>query len=399
MGVASTSVELDGPAAAGAENVVAPPPGHPRFPLFDSLRAIAVLTVLVGHTALFANAQHNKVYGKLLAHANLGVVIFFVISGFLLYRPMVASRFGGPRPPRIRDYARRRALRIVPAFWLAMTLLAIWPGLEGVFTSAWWAFYGLMQTYPIYDAPAACAGAIQYCGIPTAWSLCVEGAFYVSLPLVVLGARALTRGRAPMTGLKVELVALAVLAAASIGVQIYAVESGHGWLASTLPSTFIWFALGMSLALLSAAFHGRRLPRVVARPEYAWGLAIAIFAGLSYLVLPVYPDLGTTADQVVERVGLGVVAALLVLPAVFGDPEVGFVRRLLAHPVLSWIGLVSFGVFLWHYSIAQELATDDLVGWIPGGPFIELTVATIAISLAIAALSYYLLERPILRFK
>ena len=56
------------------------------------------------------------------------VAIFFMLSAFLLYRPMIAYRTGGPARPKFRHFARRRFLRIYPAYWVALTVLAIYPG-------------------------------------------------------------------------------------------------------------------------------------------------------------------------------------------------------------------------------------------------------------------------------
>src|SRR5687767_2058855 len=95
---------------------VAPSPGNPRFPLFDGLRAIAALSILLFHAGNHAYQADPQVdwLGYVVARLNVGVPIFFVISGFLLYRPFAAARMQGSRMPRIRDYARRRVLRIVP---------------------------------------------------------------------------------------------------------------------------------------------------------------------------------------------------------------------------------------------------------------------------------------------
>src|SRR5436190_22125275 len=93
------------------EPVVAPPPGNPRFPLVDSLRAIAALAVLVTHTAFLSGANEFSSYGRYTARLDVGVTVFFVITGFLLYRPFVRARIDGGRGPRVRDYARRRVLR------------------------------------------------------------------------------------------------------------------------------------------------------------------------------------------------------------------------------------------------------------------------------------------------
>jgi peptidoglycan/LPS O-acetylase OafA/YrhL len=118
---------------------VAPPPGNPRFPLFDSLRGIAVLAVVIFHVAFITGALNVRVAGDVLGVlGDVGVVLFFVISGFLLYRPFVAARAHGRRPPDPVRYARRRALRIVPAYWVALTVLAIFPGVVGPFSRDWW---------------------------------------------------------------------------------------------------------------------------------------------------------------------------------------------------------------------------------------------------------------------
>src|SRR5947209_17182952 len=135
-----------GPDAHPNPPALAPPPGNPRFPLFDGLRAVAALSVLVYHAGYFSRANEGD--GGLspyLARLNVGVAIFFVISGFLLYRPLLAARMGVGPPVRLRDYARRRFLRIVPAYWVALSLLAVYPGLPGVCGGRRWACYGFAQ--------------------------------------------------------------------------------------------------------------------------------------------------------------------------------------------------------------------------------------------------------------
>ena len=87
--------------ADSVPDAVAPPPRHPRFPLVDGMRAIAVLGVLVVHSAVAGDAVSSSIGGRLLAHLNVGVTIFFLISGFLLYRPFIAHRLGGAPPPRV----------------------------------------------------------------------------------------------------------------------------------------------------------------------------------------------------------------------------------------------------------------------------------------------------------
>src|SRR5213592_3870613 len=92
-----------------------------RFPHIDSLRAIAAIAVLGTHAAIFAGADGpHTTSGHYAERLEVGVAIFFVISGFLLYRPFAAARATAAQPPHTGPYAWRRALRIVPAYWLAL---------------------------------------------------------------------------------------------------------------------------------------------------------------------------------------------------------------------------------------------------------------------------------------
>ena len=158
------SVRLEAPPPP----VVAPPPGHPRFPLLDSLRAIAALGVLVSHAAFLSGAARRHWWGAATSNGNLGVAVFFILSGFLLYRPLINAQLNGAPRTRLRDYVRRRLLRIVPAYWLALTVLAIWPGLDPDFGRNWWRYYFFLQLYNPYTV---------LLGIAQAWTLCVEVSF------------------------------------------------------------------------------------------------------------------------------------------------------------------------------------------------------------------------------
>ena len=95
-------------------DVVAPPPGNPRFPLLDPLRAIAALAVVVTHTAELGGFNREHALGAWTVRLDSGVAVFFVLSAFLLYRPFVAARLDGRASPRVLRYARRRALRSCP---------------------------------------------------------------------------------------------------------------------------------------------------------------------------------------------------------------------------------------------------------------------------------------------
>ena len=152
-----------------------------RFPLMDSLRAIAALSVFVYHVAFVLGWFDEGLAGRYLRELNLGVSIFFVLSGFLLYRPFVAARVEGEPSPALVPYAIRRVARIVPAYWVALTIIAIWLPVSGVFTAEGIVtYYGFLQAYD----PDTITG-----GIGQAWTLTVEVSFYILLPILALGLR------------------------------------------------------------------------------------------------------------------------------------------------------------------------------------------------------------------
>jgi peptidoglycan/LPS O-acetylase OafA/YrhL len=382
---------------SAAEPVVSPPPGNPRFPLMDSLRAIAALSVLVTHAGFLSGANFGAWYGDYTARLDVGVTIFFLLSGFLLYRPFVSARLGERARPRIPDYARRRLLRILPAYWLALTVLAIWPGLPQMWQPHDWAYYGLVQVY----FPDWTLG-----GILPAWSLAVEISFYAALPLLVLLMERPFMGRTRAAKIRSELIMLVLLFAGALLFRVL-VRANEGAVPDsnlyfTLAGNFDWFALGMFLALASVWVAGMdRAPaavRVVERlPSLSWIVAAVLFWAIATQmgIGPEFPQKYTSEEWLYEHLFYGAIAFFLLLPAVFGDSLGGLPRVILRNRGLAWLGLISYGIFLWHHPIVGELSTRDWGDW----RFLGLTLATFAVATACAAASYYLMERPLLRFK
>jgi peptidoglycan/LPS O-acetylase OafA/YrhL len=381
--------------AADVDDALRPPPGNPRFPLLDAMRAVAALSIVVTHASGVTNFNTENWLGHFTARLNFGVCIFFLLSGFLLYRPFVAARREGRPPIGIRAFVRRRVLRIVPAYWVALTILAIYPGLLG-FSEHWWRFYTFTQIY-------WSDSTVQ--GIGPAWTLCIEASFYVLLPFIAAGIAHL---RPSVRG---ELAILAAIALATLAFRFAIQEwtpmfSSWRVLHNTLLSYMDWFAYGMMLAVVSVAVRGREadnpvLRLVIKRPWVPWAAAAAVFAFVS-LGLGLSRGFFVTYTQTSffgEHVGYALCALLLLLPAIFGDWAGGWPRRLLATRVMGWLGLVSYGIFLWHSNIMLELNEHDAQGWIPGSGFLSLLIPTLAITIPIAALSYYVVERPALRFK
>jgi peptidoglycan/LPS O-acetylase OafA/YrhL len=382
-----------------APAAVAPPPGHPRFPLIDSVRALAALGILLTHTATFSGFSSHTWWGALWHNLDLGVPVFFVISGFLLYRPFVAAQTLGAPQPSTRAYAWRRMLRIVPAYWLALTVLAWLANLPDVFTGDWWRYYFFLQIYSFHTL---------YGGLNVAWTLCIEVTFYALLPLYAMALARLSSGRQPGLRFRLELIILPLLALTSLTLRAIDLAGPRTVAIATIAENFDWFALGMLLAVLSVTLQGGRpLPRPLeflrGRPGSCWLLAFAIYVILAAVVH--YPVVGGGAilrelalAGMVRHIGFGVIAVLIVLPAIFPRPS-GVPGRVLAWRVLAWLGLISYGIYLWHSPLVGKLIDHGALNWIPHLTFVVLTAATAAIAFACAACSYYVLERPILKLK
>lgn len=168
-------------------------------------------------------------------HMEIGVPIFFVLSGFLLYRPWVAARVQNRPVPSARRYFRRRVARIVPAYWIALSAAAALGLSTGPIGHEPWIYYGFMQTY---------SARTFFNGLSPAWSLCVELSFYFALPLITLSfGRLAWRYQA----------AAATTVAASVLALRAATSYSDPTLSFTLLGTFDWFLVGMLVATLSVS--------------------------------------------------------------------------------------------------------------------------------------------------
>lgn len=387
------------------------PRSHLEFPLFDSLRGFAALSVLVFHVAgfavLFGGSIPWPVEG-LAAHLNVGVTFFFVLSAFLLYRPFVAARVSGRDRPAFSGYAKRRFLRIAPAYWAALTVTAIVPGMSGAFSGNWWVYYGLLQELPIYTRVGTCAEISYRCGIPPTWTLAVEVMFYALLPVFVLILARIGRSRRTRSWLVPELAAISVLALVSLPIQSQLPVSGLMHAINYSPFGMgLWFALGLGVASVSVWAEDRIsepewVGLIRTRPWIPLGIGAGLYVALSLFVLESNPLANVAFRNVnlymVEFVAFGVIALLVVLPAVFGRQGEGRYRWILRHPLSTWLGLISYGIFLWHFPAIILLIDIGAPDWWPQMSFAVLLAGTLAITIPCAAVSYYAIERPIMRW-
>ncbi len=394
-----------------------------HFPCFDGLRAMAALSVVMVHTTFVSGFTPKSSAGIYTARLEIGVSVFFLISGFLLYRPFVVAHMTNrPDPAPIRFWLRR-LLRIVPAYWLVLTVSAYW--LHVVKLANWRSALGHYGFAQIYRADWVLNGVTQ------AWSLCTEMSFYLFLPLyaavVAMNWRSARPGNRrsvigpsvrpavgpnrrlavePNRRLAIEMVGLVALVLISLAYRAYVAHSGihtADYMYSWLPGYLDLFALGMALAALSAWSQttGRQAAWLShpAMPWVSWAAAGVAYWGVAHIGIPSSPLYHTGMSLSYERQSLyGAFAFFLLLPAVFGPQDRSLVRRFLRSWPMASVGVISYGVYLWHQEWVTEVFKwehlklfDVSLG--------RLVLSVLVLSIASSAISYFLLEKPVLSLK
>lgn len=400
-----------------ASRVLPSPSGHPRFPLLDPLRAVAAIAVLLVHTAILSGG-FNYPFKELFGHLDMGVPFFFLLSGFLLYRPMLASRVSHLPGQRLRDYARNRFFRIFPLYWFILTVTAIVPGMYGAFTGNWWVYYALLQNFPVFTPEGECAVDYFRCAIPPAWTLSVEVFFYFLLPFFALGMGWLGRRMGALREtvdrsffsrwVNLELGVLGLLIALSFWIQSSPPDGGlHQWLFFSPVGRAWWFGLGMLLAVVSVRAAqtgilpaGARLARD--HSAWFWLTALGLYLLGTYVLFDPGPALAAPFGNGSQYLGqyffFGIVSVLILAPAVFADLRRGIATRVLAHPVLIRLGLISYGIFLWHYPVMVWLIDRGVLDWVPSARFTVLSLSTFLVTVLLSEITHRLVERPLMRW-
>lgn len=367
---------------------------HARFPLVDGVRAIAALTIFFFHVFFHLGLLTQDTLSRYLGNLNVGVPIFFVISGFLLYRPFVAARLDRIGAPRTGPYAVRRATRIIPAYWVALPIVTVMLGIESeVFTpSGIITYFGFLQIYDISTVVG---------GIGQAWTLCIEVTFYIALVVWAAGARRLP-GADGREIVRWELATLAGLFAFSVFWQLVVapafVPGDRGYLAAQigLPAFADQFALGMGLAVLSAASSaGMKLPQPFAafeRRPWAWiVLGLALYSLLGLRIGEIGLGQSWSDAGVLRHLIKGFIGVCILAPAVFGANLGGGVRAALGWRPLMLLGLISYSFYLYHLAF---ILTLDKVTWLHDLGWVAVAAAAFACSVVVSAVSYRFVEAP-----
>ena len=352
----------------------------------DGVRAAAALLVVLTHVGFQTGEVLSGAHGAVHARCDFGVALFFVLSGLLLYRPWAAADLGTGRRPSTRRYLRRRAVRILPAYWLVLAVVLATGARAEAEPGTVVRHVTLTQVY---------AGRLLP-DLTQTWSLCTEVLFYLLLPPASwLVARC--RGDRARLGLLAVTVAVAWTWTGLAAAGVLPARAGT-W----LPGHADWFAAGMLLAALEEraraggrSWAGRWEADLRRAPGTVRALAVGVAAIACTPVAGPRTLAAVAPAGAVTKEALYLVVATLVVGAALVAAPGTAVSRLLGSAPARWCGRVSYGVFLWHLLVLD--AAMRLLG-VPlfGGRFWLVAAVTVAGSLLVAAASWYGWERPLL---
>jgi peptidoglycan/LPS O-acetylase OafA/YrhL len=327
-----------------------------RVPSLTGIRAVAALLVVATHAAYTTGKYTHGFVGLAYSRMEIGVPIFFVLSGYLLFGPWVKAAATGTPGPSLKRYARNRFRRIMPAY--VVTVLAAYlvyhfrdggpnPGHN------WWGLFRNLTLTQIYTDNYGFV--LLHQGLTQMWSLAVEVAFYVALPvlaylLMVVLCRRQWRPGSLLLGLG-TLFALGLAWLVLVHTTDFLWDGAKLWLPAYLP----WFVGGMTLTVL-AAMRVR-----------VYGFVAVPLAGVCYLIActPIAGEPQTSptglAQALVKMVFYAVIATLLVAPLALGEHSSWYARLLASRPMV-WLGEISYEIFLVHL-VLMEVAMTVVLHW------------------------------------
>ena len=374
--------------------------GPLTFPGLDTLRAVASIAVVATHTSFWAGAYDAGLPGAVTQRLEIGVAVFFVLSGFLLSHPWLRHlRTGRPRDS-VGRYFFKRALRILPVYWVSViAALLLLEQNSSIAPSRWIDNVLLVDMYHNDVLPH---------GLTQMWSLATEVAFYALLPIgmFLLGLAVRARWRPLLL-----MVLLAVVSAGSLAWSAAAADSLASWgpwVTQALPGYLGWFSLGIALAVLDVDRRHRDEGRELTLVRWCRAAASApgacwLVAGAA-LVVAATPIAGeaalvprTASESVWRSILYGVVAGAVMLPSIFGEGHTRYARTM-AQPFLRHLGHISYSLFCCHL-IVLALLFEALDLTLFYENLAVVFALTLSVSLVVSEVLYRLVERPFLRLK
>lgn len=330
---------------------------HVRIDQLDGLRALAFSAVFL----------HHAVHAPLLW---MGVDLFFVLSGFLITRNLLALREQCSTGRSLGVFFYRRLLRIIPPYYLALAAIALYHGFPDGSAPWYWTFTSNLRDaqYGAHD------GALN-----TMWSIAVEEQFYLAWPWLVL----LLPRRALAAAFAIVIVIAPLVRAAATGISLDAVYR-------LMPCRMDLLAMGALLALWDRR-DATWIDRHRRHFSAAAVLAFAAFVALSVLVPTFRTRHNTLLFNVVGFSLAGVFFAGVL--AYVRATRTGVVGAVLLHPALRFLGKISYMAYLTH------MLAIDLVRDVTGLEGAVAAPLSLAVTLLFSTASWYLLEQPLLRLR
>lgn len=354
------------------------------------VRAFAVLWVLIFHTWGISQGPNVAVHIPFLSHeigltrmfkmGEWGVDIFFVLSGFLLSLPFLKPRDAHPSFwESTKDFYRRRALRLLPAFYFTVfiVLCMLFLGF-GKLPKAKEILMQVTLVIPWFQTPPL-RGVL--------WSLPVEAMFYVFLPFLMLLA---TRMRS-FTAVFFALVVLTVLFRIVIINASFFQDKG----------TFLYSFFGrmdqFSLGVLAAYFCLKHPPSARRGTWLMIGTLIATMLFINFIGKR--GNMFANRDSVYYffQTVIGILAALLIYSA--ASPS-HLAKILFGNRLMIFIGTISYSIYLWHTVILDVFCTLPIYQkMVPDNRLLLTSLATFPIIFILSFFSYLFVERPFLSIR
>jgi peptidoglycan/LPS O-acetylase OafA/YrhL len=354
-----------------------------RVASLTGIRAVAALLVMATHAAYTTGMYTHGYVGLFYSRMEIGVPIFFVLSGFLLFGPWVRAVADDRPPPSVARYAWHRVRRIVPAYAITVVVAYIVYHFRTAGPNPGHSWSGLLRNLTLTQVYTDnYMYSYLHQGLTQMWSLAVEVAFYVVLPpLTYLLLAVLCRRRWQPRLLLTGLAALSLITPAWL-VLVHTTDWFPDGARLWLPTYLAWFIGGMMLAVLS----------VMAQQAYA--VVCLPLAVICYLIVstPLGGEPTTSPTKLWEALAkaafYAVIAMLAVAPLALGNR--GWYARALASRPMVWLGEISYEIFLIHLIVMEVAMVEVLHLRIYTGHMVALFAMTFVMTVPLAWLLHRL---------
>ncbi|WP_067975299.1 acyltransferase family protein [Mycolicibacter icosiumassiliensis] len=366
-------------AQGGLEQVA----GVDRVASLTGVRAVAAILVVGTHAAYTTGKYTHGYAGLLGSRMEIGVPIFFVLSGFLLFQPWVRATALGRPDPSVRRYAWHRVRRIMPAYVVTVLLAYVIYHYRTAGPNPGHNWIGLLRNLTLTQiyTDNYMFGYLHQ-GLTQMWSLAVEVAFYVVLPLLAYATLVWLCRRQWRPGLLLAgLTAAAAITPAwltLVHTSDFLPDGARLW----LPGYLAWFVAGMMLTVLQAM--GVRCYGFVAIPL---ALICYLIAATPIAGAPTTSP-AKLSEALVKAGFYAVIAALMVAPLALGNH--GWYARLLASRPMVWLGEISYEIFLVHLVLMEVVMVEVLHTPVYTGSMLALFVVTMVVTVPVSWLLHRL---------